>query len=127
MDNVDIKLKNFENEIHLPELETSNFKDRLPPDARARYTLAFWVLSIATIFMLFAWCIKVYYPLGVLDFECPPNNLSFCNAQIEKAFNYSVIAAEGIYDLAKTWIPPIIALVLGFYFGRGESTSDNSN
>lgn len=124
-----IKLNQLGDKIDIDDvvLVQNISSEELGPSERAKFTLAGWVLFVSVLLMVFAWCVKAYYPVRVLDLECPGNNPDFCAEQIEKAFSYSAAAAENIFELAKTWIPPVITLILGYYFGRGGGDSNNSS
>jgi len=123
-----IKLNELGDKIDIDDVasEQNISTEEMDPSERAKFTLAGWVLFVSVLLMIIAWYVKAYYPIRVLDLECPGNTVDFCTEQIEKAFSYSTAAAENIFELAKTWIPPVITLILGYYFGRGGDSNNNS-
>lgn len=103
---------------------------------RVRFSLAKWILGAAAILMLIAWGIQISVELwGLPDISeyCGSlNDSGSADGQESDACSYAKAlvtsrtnAARGIFEFAKTWIPPIVTLVLGYYFARenGQSRS----
>lgn len=85
-------------EVRLLDIENSVGRaQELPPQDRARLTIASWVLGVlAIIFLLSGWAM-MYGP------ECRLNE------------------AKEVFNFVKTIAPPIATLVIGFYFRGGDS------
>ncbi len=103
---------------------------------KAKFTLAKWVLGASAILMLVAWGIQYWGAFWYLDIgvcrdvgtnkNAGAEQIAAC-AYAAEAAQAKTIAASSIFEFAKTWIPPIITLVLGYYFAReGENSNASS-
>lgn len=103
--------------------------DELSANDWVRFSLAKWILAVSGILMLVAWGIHIAVELwGMPDIEayCAlANDTLSADGQESNACSYAnalatsrADAAQGIFEFAKTWIPPIVTLVLGYYFAR---------
>lgn len=77
--------------------------DELSPQDKARFSLAKWVLLFIALFLLLAFSGR-YYATG--------------SNQID--------AAKAILDFCSTVAPPIVTLILGYYFGTERAKSTES-
>lgn len=93
---------------------------------RAKFWLARWVLLFGTLLMLVAWALKVSINWGLPDVgACGPGS-DECDYAM-KLLESRKAAADSIFEFAKTWIPPIITLVPGYYFARETANQDDSD
>jgi hypothetical protein len=84
-------------EVRLSDLESDlGQAQELPPQDRARLTLALSLLSAMAIIFLLSGAALIYGPASRLE------------------------QAKEVFDFVKTFTPPIVTLVIGFYF-RGEN------
>lgn len=104
-----------------PVYEQVHPKEQLSGDEWARLLLAKWVLGVSAALMLLAWFIPLagawlWAPPGACLDPAAPDTAQ-CTQALE-VFSRRASIAEGVFEFAKSWIPPIITLVLGYYFAR---------
>jgi hypothetical protein len=66
--------------------------DELPPHDRARLSLAKWILLALVFLMILSWLLMIFGPCDRLP------------------------ETREIFNFVKTVVPPLITLVIGFYF-----------
>ena len=93
----------------------------LTEQEKVRNKLAYWVLGVCVALMLVAWWITIQYPY---DFEfnevCVPKEGGDCAAALSQLIENRKEVSDKLFNFAISWIPPIITLVLGYYFGRND-------
>lgn len=101
----------------------------MAPTERAKFWLAKWVLLSGAILMVLAWGIQFAVAMWGLpdigdcrDAASEPEHCRLVLEIVESRTN----AASSIFEFAKTWIPPVITLVLGYYFARENNAPDDS-
>lgn len=103
---------------------------QLDPAERVKFWLAKWVLLFGAMLMLVAWAIRISIIWGLPDIgECGSGaeaRTPDCKYALTLLENRTT-AADGIFEFAKTWIPPVITLVLGYYFARETANQNNSD
>lgn len=100
---------------------------KMAPTEQAKFWLAKWVLLAGAVLMLVAWAIQfsvVMWGLPEIT-ECrdATDATDNCRLLIDIAESRTN-AANSIFEFAKTWIPPVITLVLGYYFAREHADPD---
>lgn len=121
---------------HAEDLDLAT-PNELSPNRKALFRLGGWVLFVSALLMLVAWTIQFVVGMWGLP------DASVCSAttdgdaakaeQLANACNYAqavlesrTAAASDIFEFAKSWIPPIVTLVLGYFFAREQSENDIS-
>ena len=101
----------------------------LSPKERAQLGLAIGVLVGAALLMLVAWDYAIFdatsgIPQVLID-ACDPTQegshsrdpKGLCDT-FGEWHQDQVASRKAVFEFAKSWIPPIITLVLGYYFAR---------
>lgn len=98
---------------------------------RLRAKIGIGVLWVSAILILITWFI--YMRFGTAEILGVPEacggaaqDAESCTRLIELAERKLTVGRE-IFEFAKTAIPPIVTLVLGYYFASKETTSDDDD
>lgn len=105
---------------------------KLGPAERVKFRLATWVLGAGATLIVLAWIINISVVWYLPDVgECSSGGAQASTPSCRYALQLletRTTAAASVFEFAKTWIPPVITLVLGYYFARetaGKNDSDN--
>ncbi len=101
--------------------------DELSAIERSKFWLAKMVLLVGALLMITAWLLNMSIALwGMPDLQgCAGESAKIDCDNLIQIFTNRMNAANGIFEFAKSWIPPLITLVLGYYFARETSSSDS--
>jgi len=95
---------------------------------KAKFWLAKVVLLASAILMAVSWFIYIAFAIwGISDTPAPcadgnAQNVATCTQLLQIQAD-KLEASKSIFEFAKSWIPPIITLVLGYYFAKEDKNS----
>ncbi len=90
---------------------------------RFRFRIAGWLFWSCIILICFSWLQNLFVPDWLISncVDTLRNSTDVIMPTCEQRFNRLVSVSNLIFEFAKTWIPPFLGIIIGYYFTSSES------